>query len=127
MALRWGSNAPSSTHRRREPIYSLASTVGWRCSRIIPRRPRPPTPATRSKPSCKVHRAMDFTLSEDQQMIRDATRHFALSVIATRTRANEHNERFSIDVMREMAPSGLLGGPVATEYGGAGISSVAYV
>lgn len=69
---------------------------------------------------------MDFTLSEDQQLIRVTARRFAQSEIAPHVAENEHNERFPVDVMRRMAPIGLLGGPIAQEYGGAGIDSVAY-
>jgi len=69
---------------------------------------------------------MDFMLSENQQLIRETARRFAQSEIAPFVRAREHDERFPVDVMRQMAPIGLLGGPIAERYGGAGIDSVSY-
>ena len=69
---------------------------------------------------------MDFAFSDDQQLIRDTARRFAQAEIAAHVRGREHDDRFPIDVMRAMAPIGLLGGPIAEKYGGAGIDSIAY-
>jgi len=69
---------------------------------------------------------MDFSLTEGQQMIRDTARRFAQNEIAPHVRENEHNERFPVEVMRKMAPIGLLGGPIAEQYGGAGVDSISY-
>ncbi len=69
---------------------------------------------------------MDFSLTEGQQMIRDTARRFAQSEISPHVREHEHNERFPVEVMRKMAPIGLLGGPIAEQYGGAGADSISY-
>ncbi len=69
---------------------------------------------------------MQFGLDEQQQLILDTARRFAAREIAPFVRENEHNDRFPIDVMRKMAPLGLLGGPIAERYGGAAIDSVSY-
>lgn len=69
---------------------------------------------------------MNFALSDDQRMIRETARQFAAREIRPCARANEHNQHFPVEVMREMAPLGLLGGPIPPEYGGAGIDSVSY-
>jgi len=69
---------------------------------------------------------VDFAFTEDQQMIRDTARRFAQAEIAPLVHPNEHNERFPVEIMRKMAPLGLLGGPIATQYGGAGIDSISY-
>lgn len=70
---------------------------------------------------------MQFALDEHQSLIQDTMRRFAQREIAPFVRENEHNDRFPIDVMRKMAPLGLLGGPIAEAYGGAGIDSVSYM
>ncbi|MGI8552100.1 MAG: acyl-CoA dehydrogenase family protein [Dehalococcoidia bacterium] len=69
---------------------------------------------------------MDFALNEDQRLIRETARQFAGREIALLARANEHNDRFPVEIMRKMAPIGLLGGPIPTQYGGAGIDSISY-
>jgi alkylation response protein AidB-like acyl-CoA dehydrogenase len=69
---------------------------------------------------------VQFGLDEQQQLILDTARRFAAREIAPFVRENEHNDRFPIDVMRKMAPLGLLGGPIAERYGGAAIDSVSY-
>src|SRR5689334_10107911 len=69
---------------------------------------------------------MDFALNEGQEMIRATARRFAQSEIAPHVRENEHNELFPVDIMRKMAPIGLLGAPIAERYGGAGADSISY-
>lgn len=69
---------------------------------------------------------MDLQLSEGQRLIRDTARRFAANEIAPFTREREHDEQFSVDVLREMGKTGLLGGPIPEQYGGAGIDHVSY-
>ena len=69
---------------------------------------------------------MQFELTENQRLIQDTARRFAQREIAPYVRDNEHNDRFPIEIMRKMAPLGLLGGPIAERYGGAGIDSISY-
>src|SRR5579883_2514512 len=99
------AHEPPQVYRRACSRYDLHDT-----------RARPPREGT----------VMDFMLSENQQLIRETARRFAQSEIAPFVRAREHDERFPVDVMRQMAPIGLLGGPIAERYGGAGIDSVSY-
>jgi butyryl-CoA dehydrogenase len=69
---------------------------------------------------------VQFALNEQQQLILDTARRFAQREIVPAVRENEHNDHFPIAIMRKMAPLGLLGGPIAEEYGGAGVDSVSY-
>jgi alkylation response protein AidB-like acyl-CoA dehydrogenase len=69
---------------------------------------------------------MDFELNEAQRLVRDTARQFAASEIAPHVLAREHDEQFSIDVLRQMADAGLLGGPIPEEYGGGGVDHLSY-
>jgi len=69
---------------------------------------------------------MDFELNEAQRLVRDTARRFAATAIAPHVLAREHDESFSVDVLRQMADAGLLGGPIPEAYGGAGIDFLSY-
>jgi butyryl-CoA dehydrogenase len=69
---------------------------------------------------------MDLELNEGQRLIRETARRFAANEIAPHVRAREHDEGFSIEVLRTMAGVGLLGGPIPEEFGGAGIDHLSY-
>jgi butyryl-CoA dehydrogenase len=69
---------------------------------------------------------MDFELNEAQRLVRDTARQFAAGEIAPYVLAREHDEQFSIDVLRQMARAGLLGGPIPEEYGGGGVDHLSY-
>jgi alkylation response protein AidB-like acyl-CoA dehydrogenase len=69
---------------------------------------------------------MDLDLNEGQRLIRDTARRFAANEIAPFVRERERDESFSIDVLRRMAGTGLLGGPIPEQYGGAGIDHLSY-
>ena len=59
---------------------------------------------------------MDFELTEEQKMIKDTVRKFAEEEIVPVARANDINEHFPLEIIKKMAPLGLLGGPI-TEIG----------
>ena len=69
---------------------------------------------------------MDLELNEGQRLIRDTARRFAANEISPYVREREHDEQFSVDVLRKMADVGLLGGPIPEAYGGAGIDHLSY-
>lgn len=69
---------------------------------------------------------MDLALSDVQRLVRDTARQFAATEIAPHILAREHDEQFSIDVLRQMADAGLLGGPIPEEYGGGGVDYLSY-
>jgi alkylation response protein AidB-like acyl-CoA dehydrogenase len=69
---------------------------------------------------------MDFDLTPEQEAIRKLARDFADREIAPGARERDRNETFPADVLKKMAPVGLLGGPVPEEYGGMGVDYVAH-
>ena len=69
---------------------------------------------------------MDFDLTSEQQQIRKLARDFADKEIAPGARERDRAEKFPADVLKKMAPLGLLGGPVPEEYGGMGVDYISH-
>ncbi|MBF6589171.1 MAG: acyl-CoA dehydrogenase family protein [Ktedonobacterales bacterium] len=69
---------------------------------------------------------MDFSLSDEQRMIRDMCRDFADSVIRPRAEEMDRTGAFPYDIVRQMGELGLLGLPFPEEYGGAGADFLSY-
>jgi alkylation response protein AidB-like acyl-CoA dehydrogenase len=69
---------------------------------------------------------MDFALTDEQQLIREAARDFADGVIAPRARENARNHHFDLDLAARMAEQGYLGAIIPREYGGAGLDYRSY-
>jgi butyryl-CoA dehydrogenase len=69
---------------------------------------------------------MDFELSDEQRAVREMARKFAEEYIVPVARENDINERFPGDIIEKMGDLGLLGGPVAVEYGGAGLDYISH-
>src|SRR2546430_17220239 len=67
---------------------------------------------------------MDFDLTSEQQQIRKLAKDFADREIAPGARERDRAEKFPAEVLKKMAPLGLLGGPVPEQYGGGGGGSV---
>ena len=65
-------------------------------------------------------------LDEDERMITDAARAFCDDKLMPRILEANRNETFDIEIMRELGEVGFLGPTIAEEYGGAGVSNVAY-
>jgi alkylation response protein AidB-like acyl-CoA dehydrogenase len=70
---------------------------------------------------------VDFTFSEDQEMIRRMVREFAENEIAPRVRYYDQTQEFPFEIMRKLADLGLLGVLFPPEYGGAGMTYLDYV
>ncbi len=70
---------------------------------------------------------MDFTFSEEQEMIQAAARDFAQSEIVPVAAEFDASGEFPLDNIRQMGELGLMGIEVPEEYGGAGMDPVAYV
>jgi len=70
---------------------------------------------------------VDFSLSEDQQLLRDEVRRFAVERIQPGVAERDREHRFPVDVFKEMGEMGLLGMLVPEEYGGAGTDTLAYL
>ncbi|HEX5246215.1 MAG TPA: acyl-CoA dehydrogenase family protein [Gaiellaceae bacterium] len=69
---------------------------------------------------------MNFELSDEQQLIRDTVREFALTRVAPVAAELDREARFPYELVAEMAELGLMGIPIAEEYGGAGGDTVSY-
>src|SRR2546425_4401008 len=63
---------------------------------------------------------MDLDLTSEQQQIRKLAKDFADREIAPGARERDRAEKFPAEVLKKMAPLGLLGGPVPEQYGGVG-------
>ena len=69
---------------------------------------------------------MDFKLTDDQQLIRDTARDFAQREIAPKAADIDRTGDFPADILRQMADLGLMGLPIAEEYGGSGADYTSY-
>lgn len=69
---------------------------------------------------------MDFDLSPEQEQIRKLAHEFADKEIAPGARERDRGEVFPWDVLRKMAPIGLLGAPVPEQYGGIGADMISH-
>lgn len=65
-------------------------------------------------------------LDEQQRMIREMVREFAISTVEPRSAEIDRNCRFPIETFQEMAEMGLMGLPVSEEYGGGGADYLSY-
>lgn len=66
-------------------------------------------------------------LTEEQCMIRQTVRDFAVSVIEPKAAYIDRTQEFPMDTFRQMGEMGLLGIPIPDEYGGAGLDYMSYV
>ena len=63
---------------------------------------------------------MDFSLTEDQKMLRSTVRHFARRELEPAAAKIDETEGFPADLVRKMADLGLMGLTIPEEYGGSG-------
>jgi len=69
---------------------------------------------------------VDFQLSDEQKLIREAAREFAEREILPNIRDNDREGRFDRELARKLGQIGFLGAPVAEEYGGRDLDYVSY-
>lgn len=69
---------------------------------------------------------MDFTLTEDHKMIRDAAREFAQERLKPGVIERDTHGTYPADQVREMAEMGFMGIIVDSKYGGAGLDYISY-
>jgi butyryl-CoA dehydrogenase len=67
---------------------------------------------------------MDFELTSEQQMWREAVHDFADKEVRSRARETDEKAQFNWEAVRKMGPLGLLGLNVPEQYGGAGVDAV---
>lgn len=70
---------------------------------------------------------MDFALTEEQQLIRDAAREFAQNEIAPIAAAYDASGEFPSETIRQAGELGFMGIEVPAEYGGSELDSICYV
>jgi short/branched chain acyl-CoA dehydrogenase len=70
---------------------------------------------------------MDFTLSMEQEILRNTVRDFAENEIKPVARELDEKEEFSYETMRKMGELGLFGMFVSENYGGQGMDYVSYI
>lgn len=70
---------------------------------------------------------MDFTLTEEQIMIRDAARDFANSELLPGVIERDEAQKFPHEQIKKMGELGFLGMMVDPKYGGGGMDTVSYV
>ncbi|GEN54792.1 MULTISPECIES: acyl-CoA dehydrogenase [Halobacillus] len=70
---------------------------------------------------------MNFTLTEEQEMLRKMVRDFAKNEVEPTAAERDEEERFDREIFNKMAELGLTGIPWPEEYGGIGSDFVSYV
>ncbi len=70
---------------------------------------------------------MNFSLSEEQRMIRDLARDFAQNEIVPIATKHDESGEFPVETIRKMGELGLMGIEIPPEYGGAGLDTLCYV
>jgi alkylation response protein AidB-like acyl-CoA dehydrogenase len=70
---------------------------------------------------------MDFSLSEEQLMIRDAARDFARTELLPGVIERDNHQKFPAEQVKKMGELGFLGMMVDPKYGGGGMDTMSYV
>ncbi len=70
---------------------------------------------------------MDFTLTEEQIMIRDAARDFAKNELLSGVIERDEKQSFPHEQIKKMGELGFLGMMVDPKYGGGGMDTISYV
>ena len=69
---------------------------------------------------------LEQQLSEEERMIRDATRDYCQDRLLSRVQMANREERFDREIMNEFGELGLLGATIPEDYGCAGVNYVSY-
>ena len=70
---------------------------------------------------------MDFSLTDQQRLIRDTVRQFMDTEVRPLVKELEREERFPLELMRKLGEMGCCGMLTPEEWGGAGLDTVSYV
>jgi alkylation response protein AidB-like acyl-CoA dehydrogenase len=70
---------------------------------------------------------MDFNLSEEHIMIRDAARDFAQTELLPGVLERDEKQKFPDELVKKMSDLGFLGVMVDPKYGGSGMDAISYV
>jgi len=70
---------------------------------------------------------MDFSLTDQQKLIRDTVRQFMEAEVRPLVKELESEEKFPIDLLKKIADMGCCGMLMPEEWGGPGLDTVSYV
>jgi short-chain 2-methylacyl-CoA dehydrogenase len=70
---------------------------------------------------------MDFELSDEQRLLRDTVREFALAEVKPVAEELDREKRFPYEIVSKLGGLGLMGIPFPQEYGGGGADTLSYV
>lgn len=70
---------------------------------------------------------MEFNFTEEQLMIQQTARDFAISEIAPSAVERDMKAEFPYEIVRKLGELGFMGMMVSPEYGGAGLDTISYV
>ena len=70
---------------------------------------------------------MDFTVSEEQQIIKEAARNFAIQECLPGVIERDENAQFPLCQIQKLGSLGFMGMMVPQQYGGSGLDTVSYV
>src|ERR1700758_106391 len=69
---------------------------------------------------------MEFQLSDEQSLMRESARQFAMREIAPKAAELDKSARWPAEIVAQMGALGLLGVAIPQEYGGAGMDTLSY-
>jgi len=69
---------------------------------------------------------VNYDLTDEQDLVRQTVRDFALSRVAPVAEELDRDERFPYEIVAGLAELGLMGIPIPEEYGGAGADTLSY-
>jgi butyryl-CoA dehydrogenase len=69
---------------------------------------------------------MEFSLTDEQVLLRDATRAFATREIAPKAAELDKTGRWPSEILEQMGELGLMGVTIPAEHGGAGMDALSY-
>ena len=75
----------------------------------------------------KTDEKMNFELTEEHKMIRDAARDFAQTELLSGVIERDENQSFPAEQIKKLGELGFLGMMVSPKYGGAGMDTISYV
>ena len=74
----------------------------------------------------RMARVIDFTLTDENELVRDAARSFAEREIVPHIRDWDRAEAFPRELFGRMAELGFLGAPIPERYGGSGMDYISF-
>ena len=72
-------------------------------------------------------RGVNFELSDEQKLLRDMVREFALQEVKPVAEELDREKRFPYEIVEKLGSLGLMGIPFPQEYGGGGADTLSYV